>query len=176
MFNIRLRWYWLILALVFIAIFVYFVISPALNGGEPDARAFIICWFIGFILIFTLVRKSWIQLLNECLPCKYNELKMQFGEPLQLFKVHLYALNWMHFRSTFFDNGRLEIYPEFIMFSAFGRACIIKNGSDIHLSESFWFGNRIEILSGNARICCSIAKQQYEHLKSYLENGEKNFD
>lgn len=176
MFNIRLRWYWLILALVFIAIFVYFVISPALNGDEPDARAFIICWFIGFIFVFIALKKFLGQLFNECLPAKYNELKMQFGEPVQSFKVSLRSINWLNFRNTFFANARFEIYPDFFMFSAFGRACIIKNVSDILLSESFLSGCQIEIQSGDSRMYCSIAKQQYEHIKSYLENGEKNFD
>ena len=171
MFNIRLKWYWIIFALVlvFIAIFVYFVISPALYGWEPDARAFMICWFIGFIFVFIALKKFFVQLFNECLPCKYNELKMQFGEPVQSFKVSLRSINWCKFRKTYFANDRFEIYPDFFMFSAFGRACIIKDVSDILLSESFLYGCQIEIYSGNSRICLRVSKDQYETIRNYID-------
>lgn len=169
MFNIKLKWYWVVFALVFIAIFVYFVFSPALNGGEPDARAFMICWFIGFIFVFIALKKFFGQLFNEWLPCKYNELKMQFGEPVQSFKVSLRSINWCNFRNTHFANGRFEIYPGFFMFSAFGRACIIKDVSDILLSESFLYGRQIEIYSGNSRICLRVSKDQYETIRNYIE-------
>ena len=173
MLNVKLSWYWTLFAFIYIGMFIYFIFSPIVGGGQPDFRVFLLLCIIGFIFVACCSMKTLENFINKNLPYKYQDIQTQYGNALLSLSVNVRNLNGVYNKHPFLSmllKAKFELYGDFAVVRIVNRACIIKNIADIYLSENIYSCYEIEILNEDVRICLTADKQQYLQLKSYLDS------
>ena len=124
--------------------------------------------FMGGSLLFGLLFSIFKDLINSVFNLNYDDFKKSVSvQPQNVLNLRLVAINYLVFRGFWVT---VEIYSNFVVFKMFNRALIVKDFSQLKLSEGF---NSLLIINcGNTKLELGLGKSEYNILKDFLE--EKN--
>lgn len=168
-FNKQLGFKESIFALAIVVLFVLFVVSPTYTGGEPDKNLFMILWFIGFIFVFTILSKIFIQNKNYYLPEYYKDLKIIHGKPL----ATIYPQLWKTDRHKWYERRlrmllKVEIYVDFIIISFFDRAVLIDKKENLKIEDNGILGTTITVCNNDKKFKLNLSVFQWNKMRKNL--------
>lgn len=130
-----------------------------------DDKLFITLWIFSCLIVLPLLFVFIKNLFFNNMPFKYSYIKNQYGKPIQSFNVRIVLMGGVLIRGF---GAKVDIYPDFVSISTFGRALIIKNYNCMKLTSSFV--SQMDFDDGKSKISIILSKKQYEIFKQLIEN------
>ncbi len=132
------------------------------DEGIMLAIIFVFCFVaMAMLAFFIVILKDTFQLT---FPIKYDEIKSKYGQPENIFKVHLSAIGKMWVRGCWVT---LDIYKDFLVISMFNRAIVINDFKSLKFSKTW---NMIDvIIDDKSVITISLSNDEYKFIEDYIK-------